>query len=84
MVMLIFLGKFRSLAPAELDAIALPPAVKTLNDLHAWIGEQVPVLGAALNATPFKLIVNHEIVHDLSRGFQPDDEVAFMPPMSGG
>jgi molybdopterin converting factor small subunit len=84
MVRLVFLGKFRDLAPATLDTVELPTIVRTLNDLRAWIGAQTPALGATLAATPFKLIVNHEIVHDLSREFQPDDEIAFMPPMSGG
>jgi molybdopterin converting factor small subunit len=84
MVTLVFLGKLSGVAPATLDTVELPAAVRTLNDLHAWIGAEVPALGATLAATPFKLIVNHEIVHDLSRGFQPDDEIAFMPPMSGG
>jgi molybdopterin converting factor small subunit len=84
MVRLIFLGKFGGVAPATLDAIEPPAAVRTLNDLRAWIGEEIPTLGAVLATTPFKLIVNHEIVHDLSRRFRPDDEIAFMPPMSGG
>lgn len=84
MLRLVFLGKFRPLAPAALEAVEPPASVTTLNDLRDWVARQAPALGAALASTPCKLIVNHDIVHDLSRHLRPGDEVAFMPPMSGG
>lgn len=84
MLRLVFLGKFRPLAPAAFDTVELPAGIVTLNDLREWIAGQAPALGAALAVTPFKLIVNHDIVHDLAVRVHPGDEVAFMPPMSGG
>ena len=84
MLRLVFLGKLGPLAPAAL-AVAQPPAsVRTLEQLRDWVGAQVPALAAALAVDSVKLIVNHAIVHDLSGGFGPGDEIAFMPPMSGG
>ncbi len=81
---LVFLGRFRPLAPPGLDRVEPPSTVTTLNDLKLWVGGEAPALGAALADMPCKLAVNHQIVHDLSRHFHPDDEIAFMPPMSGG
>jgi molybdopterin converting factor small subunit len=84
MLRLVFLGKFRHLAPPTLESAAPPPGVVTLEDLRQWVGRQEPALGAALAVTPFRLIVNHRIVQNLSVRFHPLDEIAFMPPMSGG
>ena len=84
MVRLVFLGKFGDVAPAGLAEIALPGDVHTLKDLKDWVARQEPVLGAAMAATRTKLIVNQCVVHDLSQVLTDGDEVAFLPPMSGG
>jgi molybdopterin converting factor small subunit len=84
MLRLVFLGKFGSLAPATLEAAEPPASVATLKDLRDWVGDQAPALGAALATGPFKMILNREVVHDMSVGFGAGDEIAFMPPMSGG
>jgi molybdopterin synthase sulfur carrier subunit len=84
MVRLVFLGKFGPLAPAALACAEPPAAVATVGDLRDWVADQAPALGAALAATPFKLIVNHAVVHDLTAVLRASDEIAFMPPMSGG
>jgi molybdopterin converting factor small subunit len=84
MLRLVFLGKFRPLAPSSLEDVEPPSHVRTLHELRDWIAVQAPALGAALAATPFKLIVNHGMVRDLSTRFHSGDEIAFMPPMSGG
>jgi molybdopterin converting factor small subunit len=84
MLHLVFLGKFRALVPATLDRVAPPAAVTTLEQLRDWVAQQAPALGVTLATTPCKLIVNQAILHDLSTGFGADDEIAFLPPMSGG
>jgi molybdopterin converting factor small subunit len=84
MLRLVFLGKFGPLAPPALDSVEPPASVATLNDLRDWLAGQAPGLGAALATTPFRLVVNHAVVHDLSAGFCAGDEIAFLPPMSGG
>ena len=84
MVRLVFLGKFGEMAPAGLAEIALPKDVRTLGDLKDWVARQQPLLGAAMEATRTRLIVNQCVAHDLSQAVADGDEVAFLPPMSGG
>jgi molybdopterin converting factor small subunit len=84
MVRLVFLGKFGEMAPAELAQVSLPHEVKTLSDLQTWLGEKAPLLAKAMAATRTRLVLNQEVVHDLSHTVASGDEVAFLPPMSGG
>ena len=84
MVRLVFLGKFGEVAPAELAEVVLPGDVHTLQDLKDWVARQQPLLGAAMDATRTRMIVNQCVAHDLSQAISDGDEVAFLPPMSGG
>ena len=84
MIRLVFLGKFGELAPAELAEVSLPGEVKTLSDLQTWLSQKAPLLAKAMSATRTRLVLNQEVVHDLSRAIASGDEVAFLPPMSGG
>jgi molybdopterin synthase sulfur carrier subunit len=84
MVRLVFLGKLGDAAPAELTEIVLPGEVRTLSDLRDWLGRTAPHLGRALAATPTRLVLNQVVAHDMSAAVRDGDEIAFMPPMSGG
>ncbi len=79
-----FLGKFGDIASADLADVTLPGDVRTLSDLQGWIARAQPLLGQAMAATPTRLVVNQCVAHDLSRPVSDGDEVAFLPPMSGG
>jgi molybdopterin converting factor small subunit len=83
-VRLVFMGKFGDVAPSGLGETALPADVRTLGDLKAWVARQQPLLGAAMEATRTRLIVNQCVAHDLSLPVSDGDEIAFLPPMSGG
>jgi len=88
MIHLVFLGKFGDVAPAGLGEIALAAlvdaGVRTLGDLQHWLAQREPVLGQAMAATRTRLIVNQCVAHDLSQRIADGDEIAFLPPMSGG
>ena len=84
MIQLVFLGKFGEVAPAGLGEIALPAGVRTLSDLQQWLARREPLLGQVMSATRTRLIVNHCVAHDLSQPVSDGDEIAFLPPMSGG
>jgi molybdopterin converting factor small subunit len=81
---LVFLGKLGDVATPDLSDIALPGGVHTLADLKDWIVRGQPSLGRAMAAMPVRLIVNHSVAHDLSVAINDSDEIAFLPPMSGG
>lgn len=81
---LVFLGKLGDVAPPDLSDIARPAEVRTLGDLKDWLARAAPLLGRAMAATPVRLIVNHSVAHDLSAAVGESDEIAFLPPMSGG
>ena len=84
MVKLVFLGKFGDVAPEGLSHVALPGHVRTLSDLQHWLRRQQPMLGQAMAATRTRVIVNQCVAHDLSAPVADGDEIAFLPPMSGG
>lgn len=84
MVRLVFLGKFGDVAPAALAQVALPGEVQTLSDLKDWLTRHQPLLGQAMAATTTRLVVNQCVAHDLTARVADGDEVAFLPPMSGG
>ena len=84
MVRLVFLGKFGDLAPGHLSTVVLPGNVRTLSDLKQWLARQQPLLGQAMAATPARLSLNQSVAHDLSLPVVDGDEIAFLPPMSGG
>jgi molybdopterin converting factor small subunit len=84
MVKLVFLGKFGDVAPSSLSEIALSAQVKTLSDIWDWIVRQHPILGKALATTKTRIVHNQTVAHDLSASVADGDEIAFLPPMSGG
>lgn len=82
MVKLVFLGKFGDVAPVA--EIVLPGEVRTLSDLKNWLARQQPLLGQAMAGTTTRMVVNQCVAHDLTAPVADGDEVAFLPPMSGG
>ena len=81
---LVFMGKLGAVVHDDFAEIAVPDSVLTLADLKEWLGQKMPPLARMMQATPIRVVVNHAVVHDLSRPVCQHDEVAFLPPMSGG
>ena len=81
MAQLLFFGRFRELG----DGLGSPPVeVATLGALRAWIVEQAPEIGDALEQGKARIAVDGEIVFDDALALDGVREVAFLPPMSGG
>ena len=57
------------------------PAGATVRDLLAALAAQHPALAGLLARSA--VAVNHDVADD-ARGLSPDDEVAVIPPVSGG
>jgi molybdopterin synthase sulfur carrier subunit len=84
MVKLVFLGRFRDIANPALAQIVLPGEVRTLGGLKSWLAEAEPALGQALESARTQIAVNQVLVRDPAHPIANDDEIAFLPPMSGG
>ncbi|MEO8175045.1 MAG: MoaD/ThiS family protein [Sphingomicrobium sp.] len=70
---------FGRLSHLAIDSCDVPPSIADSAGLRAHLGEQWP----ELNDPKVKMAVNRTLVH----GIVPigaDDEIAFLPPMSGG
>ena len=83
MARLLFFGKLSDLAGGRMREFDLPDTAATVKSLVAAIVESDSILGAALADKSVRFIVNEVIVladHELTN----DDEIAFLPPVSGG
>ena len=77
---LVFLGRYRDMAGAGLQ----PPAnIRDLAALRIWLEHSQPGLAQAL-AKGCAVAVNQMIVRNPSHPIADNDEIAFLPPMSGG
>jgi len=83
-VRLVFLGRFRELAGPHLSDLVLPREVNSLSGLNDWLAKSEPVLAQALVGARIQFAVNQTIVRDPAHPIRDSDEVAFLPPMSGG
>lgn len=70
---------FGRLSHLPLDSAIIPPDVTHIDALRGLLGKRWP----ELNDPSVRLAVNRVLVHD-NAGLSPDDEIAFLPPMSGG
>lgn len=83
MARLLFFGKLADLAGGRAREEGLPQQTMTVKDLIHTISEKDEQLGSALSAPSTKVIVN-EVVVDLMAPITDADEIAFLPPVSGG
>jgi len=83
MAKLVFLGRLRELAGYSEKEAALPDGVETAADVVVWLTEADPDLGAALTDPSVRVAVNQELIA-LADPVADGDEIAFLPPMSGG
>ncbi len=83
MARLLFFGKLGDMAGGRSRELVLEPDIKTVTQLVDLIGKTDSELGAALLAPSVRFIVNEQIV-TASQGITNADEIAFLPPVSGG
>ncbi|HEV2818672.1 MAG TPA: MoaD/ThiS family protein [Allosphingosinicella sp.] len=72
---ILFFGRLRDGAPPD----PVPPEIRDTGALRAWLGRGRPEL---LDAS-VRIAVNDEMILG-NRALDEGDEVAFLPPMSGG
>lgn len=78
----VYLGKLADIAGKRTEDIALPAAISTASALRTWLDETRAFQGALLHRS-VRIAVNNEIVPDV-HPVTDHDEVALMPPVSGG
>jgi molybdopterin synthase sulfur carrier subunit len=64
--------------------MVLPPDVRTVSALLTWLGDRHPDFADACAGMRAQVAVNQTIVRDLLQPIADADEIAFLPPMSGG
>ena len=83
MTQLLFFGKLGDLAGGRMRDIALPETKTTVAQLIATIDEGDPTLGSALRDASVRIVVNEKFC-PADTVVDANDEVAFLPPVSGG
>ncbi len=81
MATVLMLGRLRDIAGWRVRT--LDPAPATLSALRALLARDDPALGEALAGKGVQAAVNKSLTRD-DVALNPGDEIAFLPPMSGG
>jgi molybdopterin synthase sulfur carrier subunit len=80
---IVYCGRVAEIAGTREEEVAPPPAFRTVATLRAWLGRDRPDLLAALCAPSVRAVVNDEVA-EAGRALAAGDEIAFLPPVSGG
>ncbi|MEM8770836.1 MAG: MoaD/ThiS family protein [Pseudomonadota bacterium] len=80
---LLFFGNLQDIAGHSERIVELPADVHNGADLIKWISGDNAPLRSALSAPEVKLAVDHAITDKESELSSPE-EIAFLPPFSGG
>lgn len=83
MARLLFFGKLADIAGARMRDYSLAGEGHSLADLIAALSADEPALGAALVDLKVRYLVNEEMARD-DMVLSDQDEIAFLPPVSGG
>jgi molybdopterin converting factor small subunit len=85
MAKLVFLGRLRDAAGGREKALALPADGLTLCALIDALDAADPGLGAILRDPSIRVAINQSLAPpDASAQVRDSDEIAFLPPMTGG
>lgn len=76
---ILFFGRLRDSVGATALTVELPSGVRDTESLRAWLGSEYPAVLDPAVRTAVNAQLNPE-----SMNFDEGDEIAFLPPMSGG
>ena len=83
-VRVLFFASLREAVATDALDVELPPAA-TLSDLKAALTRQLGAAAAgALGNDEVRVAVNQEMVQGVGAALKAGDEVAFLPPVTGG
>lgn len=76
-------GRLKDIAGAA--SVPFPPGVATAADLRSRLAADHPHLAAALGGKSVRMAVNQSLVTDeAGQPISASDEIALLPPLSGG
>jgi molybdopterin synthase sulfur carrier subunit len=78
----LFFGRLADKAGREID-VEIPETGCTVAELRARLCREMPGLAADLSAPSIKACVDQQVAGE-DAPVRPGDEVAFIPPLSGG
>ena len=84
MARLLYLGRFADVAGMREENADLPASASTLAGLKIWMDTRNPALSAAFAQAHARVAINQEIIRRADHPVRNSDEIAFLPPMSGG
>ena len=76
-----YYGRLSEVGGRDVTEIQAPAA--TVDELRHWLGERDERLAAELSRPGVRAVVNDTIVAD-DHSITASDEIAFIPPVSGG
>ena len=79
MTTILFLGRLQDAVGTSALTLILPGGVTDAESLRAWLGREHP----ALCAPSVRIAVN-SVLHPGNPALADGDEIAFLPPTSGG
>ncbi|WP_411818382.1 MoaD/ThiS family protein [Hyphococcus sp. DH-69] len=83
MARVLFFGKLRELAGSAQREIPLGTSIKFVSDLISYFEDADNHLGAALKEQSVRVVINEEM-SEKTASISDDDEIGFLPPVSGG
>jgi molybdopterin synthase sulfur carrier subunit len=82
-VRILYLGRLQDVAGTRAAEIYLPEDVSSAEAVRAWLSREEPALGAALHDPSVRIVVNDALAR-ADHPVGPEDEIAFLPAVSGG
>jgi len=80
---ILFLGRLAQTAGGRERVLPLERPT-SLAEIVAALGQNDPDLGAALAVQTVRVVVNQQVQRNRDGKVEPGDEIAFLPPVSGG
>lgn len=80
---LLFFGRLGEAAGTRERIVDLPEGIVDAGALRAWLGRDDPLLGQGLLDPSIRLVRNGAVASGNAR-VADGDEIAFLPPVSGG
>lgn len=84
MIRILFFGRVSDAAGRSEMNADLPPDLRTVGELRAWLADGDGILGAVIRSPHVRVAVDRAMCGDDEALVKDAEEIAFMSPLSGG